>query len=304
MPAAAIPAVTLAVAAIGTGYGIYASQRAASQARQQYNDAQAAAQQQQAQQQAMLQQQQTQQQAQLASQAQQQSDAAAKQQAMEQSALSNAQAQIAPTQQALGQNLLAQEQQAYTKMTPQMEARLNALGLLQSGALPEAQAKYQADLESQRQAALATYGTNANQALQQQALNYAGNDVSQLNTNLANTLTAQQQALQNQFQDQDIAYSNNVAQQQYLSNLGAANTAAQQAQANQYMNLGGQLAQGGLSYWGSQNKPQTTPSTSAATSTGMITPSTAVGASQFTPYNPNVAAYEKYFNRSYNPYQG
>lgn len=250
-------AVVGAVAAVSSlGYGIYSSQEAAHTQAKEYAQSQEAAKQQQQQQQSMLNQQ-LQQQKDLAAQQQQQQTATQQaNQSAQQQALAAAQAQIPVNQAALSQSLSASQQQAMAQQQPLIEGRLNALGLLQSGALPEAQARYQSQLASQAQQDLTQYGVNANTAIQNQALSYTGQNAQNLQADLQTTLSNQQSALNQQFQGQDTAYQNEVAQQQYLANLQAAQTAAGQAQANQFINLGGQLGQGALGYFGkSQQSP-------------------------------------------------
>lgn len=254
-------AVTAGVVAAGAavaslGYGIYSSQEAAATQAKQYAQARQDAQAQQQQQQAMLQQQQQQQAALASQQTAQQQETYAQQQQAQKDALAAAQAQIPVIQGQLSQSLSDSQKQAMTSQEPLIEGRLNALGLLQSGALPAQQAKYQADLASQAQQELANYGTSANQAIQNQALAYTGTNTADLQSNLQQTLQNQQAALNQQFAGQDTAYQNQVAQSQYLANLQAAQTAAAQAQANQFINLGGQLGGGALSYFGKSQAPQ------------------------------------------------
>lgn len=93
------------------------------------------------------------------------SESLAKQQALREAARSKALAELPGLKQKLGTELLSQQEQAFKRINPIIEQRLNALGLLQSGALPEAQAKYQADLESQRQARLSEFGLGAEKQL-------------------------------------------------------------------------------------------------------------------------------------------
>ena len=73
--------------------------------------------------------------------------------------------QIPGLQEQMGQELLKQQQYAYSQISPQIEARLNAMGLLQSGALPEAQQKAFKELEMARQARLSDFGQQARQQL-------------------------------------------------------------------------------------------------------------------------------------------
>lgn len=260
-------AAVAAVAAIGSlGYGIYAGERAQAEQKREYAQAQADAKAQQAQQAALLQDQQAKSQALSTQQSQEQKDAFAAQQALQQNALTTAQGQIPINQKALSDSLIASEQQAQTAMNPALEARLNALGLLNSGALPAQQAIQQANLDSQRQQALTQYGVNANSAIQNQALGYAGNDASFLQNNLNTTLNNEQNSLQSQFNNQMTGYQNDVAQSQYLGGLQSSINAGQQQQANQFINLGGQLGGGALNYFGKQSAQ--TPISPVASSSG------------------------------------
>lgn len=240
----------LAVSIGSLGYSVYAGQQASKQNQNNINQQRQDAANNQANQNQMLQQQQQQQAALAAQQQQQQQAAQAANQSAQQTALAAAQGQIPVIQGQLSQSLANSSQQAMTQQEPLIEGRLNALGLLQSGALPAQQALYQSQLASQAQQELANYGTSANQSIQNQALAYTGQDSQNLQQDLQTTLNNQQSALNQQFSSQDTAYANNVAQQQYLANLQAAQTASQQATANQYMNLAGQVGQGALSYFG------------------------------------------------------
>ncbi len=251
-------AVVGAITAISSlGYGIYAGQQAKAEQQREYNQARSDAQTQQAQQAAMLKDQQAQQTALAAQQQQQQAATVAQQQQAQKDALAGAQAQIPVIQGQLSQSLANSQQQAMSQQEPLIEGRLNALGLLNSGALPAQQAQYQAQLASQAQQELANYGTSANQNIQNQALAYTGTDTANLQNNLQQTLQNQQAALNQQFSGQDTAYQNDVAQSQYLSNLQAAMTASQQAQANQIVNFGGQIGQGAIANWGKSPATQT-----------------------------------------------
>lgn len=245
----------VALSAGAAGYGVYAGERARSEAARQYQDAKNNAAQQR-----------TQDQQQLAQNNKAQQDLYDKQVAdqkatddslrtQQDAALAKAKGEVPGMQAQLGDDLLAQEQHAYTKMQPQMEARLNALGLLQSGALPEAQAKYQSDLESQRQAALSQFGANAAQQLNiTQPLANSSADVGRQYDALHQNLSTQQNNLSQTFANQNAYNQNQVAQQQYLAGLGAANNSAAQASANSYLNFGGQLGSGLLNYYGSTYK--------------------------------------------------
>lgn len=169
-------------------------------------------------------------------------------------ALSKAKAEVPGIQNQLGSDLLAQQQTAYNKLSPQIEARLNALGLLQSGALPEAQAKAQGDLESQRQATLAQFSTNAAQRLSiDQPLANSSSDVSRQYEGMQRNLDLDRQNLSQRFANDSNSYQNQIARNQYLAGLSAAQTSANQSAANAYVNFGGQIGSGLISYYGNQN---------------------------------------------------
>ena len=159
----------------------------------------------------------------------------------------------------LGADLLGQQEKAYAKMDPQIEARLNALGLLQSGALVEAKAKTQGDLESQRQATLADFGTNAAMRLGiDQPLVNSSADVGRQYEGLQRNLDLDRSALSQRFASNANAASNEVARSQYLAGMSSATNAANQAAANSYMNAGAQLGSGLLGYASSRPPKQST----------------------------------------------
>ncbi len=123
----------------------------------------------------------------------------------------------------LGENLLNEQQHAYERINPIIEQRLNALGLLQSGALPEAQAKYQGDLESQRQSRLADFSFDAaNRFDLGMPYDISEQDIGLQQQALMSDIDLQRAGLQRQFSSQD------VANQEYLQRELAAQ-AAQQA---------------------------------------------------------------------------
>ena len=149
----------------------------------------------------------------------------------------------------LGADLLAQQEKAYAKMDPQIEARLNALGLLQSGALVEAKARAQGDLESQRQATLADFGTNAAQRLNiEQPLVNSSADVGRQYEGLQRNLDFDRSALSQRFASAANAEGNEVARSQYLSGMDVAKNSANQAAASSYMNAAAQLGSGLINY--------------------------------------------------------
>lgn len=180
--------------------------------------------------------------------------------AQQNDALTKVRGEVPGMQAQLGEDLLSQQQHAYSRMAPQLEARLNALGLLQSGALPEAQAKYQSDLEAQRQAALADFGTSASRELNiTRPLANSSEDVGRQYDSLKSNLDTAKTNLSQTFANQNNANMNEAARQQYLAGLAAANNAAAQSSANAYLNFGGQVGSGLIQAYGARQKPQRQP---------------------------------------------
>jgi membrane protein involved in colicin uptake len=229
-----MPAVA-AVAAVGAlGYGIYAGERAQKQAQQQYNDARAQAERQR-----------TAEQQQMADNERRQEELYQKQVAEQKSTQDRVRAEIPGMKDQLGADLLTQQEAAYNRMTPQMEARLNALGLLQSGALPEAQAKAQKDLEMQRQAALADFSTSATRET----------EIARPYEDMKSRLETQRTNLAQTFANQNVYNQNQTATQQYLAGLQAANGSAAQSSANSYINAGSTIGSGLISGYYNKTQP-------------------------------------------------
>ena len=256
LTATALALGALAVSGAAAGYGIYASERAkvaqqravdhARQDQQRYAEQQR---QQQLQDRAAMEKN-------LADQTATQTTTNKELAAQQESARQQSLGALPGLQDKLGRDLLSQQEYAYKRMAPTMEARLNALGLLQSGALPEAQAKYQGDLEAQRQATLAKFGTDAQYQLNvqaPQALTEA--DVNRQTAAMNANLNLGTQNLSQQFANQNIANQNNLAYQQYVGQLESARNAAAGQAAGAYMNFGGQLAGAGLSAYGAKQNP-------------------------------------------------
>lgn len=153
--------IAAAAAVASAGYGIYAGERARSEAARQYREQRRLAEAQRQREEAQLAENERKQQELYDRQVAEQRATEERLRAEQNAAIERARSEVPGLQSRLGEDLLSQQQHAYTRMAPQLEARLNALGLLQSGALPEAQAKYQADLEARRQAALSDFGTSA-----------------------------------------------------------------------------------------------------------------------------------------------
>ena len=228
--------VVAAVAVASAGYGVYSGERARAQAQRQYNDAKTQAERDR-----------LRQEDQMAENERKQEELYQKQVAEQKATQERVRAEIPGMKDQLGADLLTQQEAAYARMTPQMEARLNALGLLQSGALPEAQAKAQKDLESQRQAALADFSMNATRET----------EIARPYEDMKSRLETQRTNLAQTFANQNAYNQNQMGTQQYLAGLQAANTSAAQASANSYTQLGGQIGSGLISSYYNQQKPNT-----------------------------------------------
>lgn len=252
MGPAAIP-IAIGLSAAAAGYGVYAGERARSDSARQYNEQKQMAMQQRKEDQARLAQNKVDEQALYDRQVSDQKSTDADLRAQQDASLAKVRGEVPGMEAKLGEDLLAQQEHAYSRMAPQLENRLNALGLLQSGALPEAQAKYQGDLESQRQAALASFRSNADQQLNiNQPLANSSADVGRQYDALNNNLTTRRDNLSQDFATQNANDINDVARQQYLSGLASANNAAAQSSANAYLNFGGQVGSGLINYYGNK----------------------------------------------------
>lgn len=172
--------------------------------------------------------------------------------------------QLPGMEQQMGQNLAGQTQYAFNQIQPQIEQRLNALGILQSGALPEAQAKAFGDLQNAAQAQIGNFDMNARNMIQlQYPMQYTGQDIGLQQQSLQNALNLQDQGIQRQFGQQDV--QNQMLLQQQLS-LQALAQAQQQQQAQQQAawisggaSLLGSAVQAGAGMYnaGQAPKPQT-----------------------------------------------
>ena len=247
---------TIGIIGLGMGaYGIAAGERAKSDARDQYNQAKSDAERQAAAERAQMVLDKQEMDDMYGRQKVEQAQTTARLKSEQEASLAQVRSQIPGMESRMGEDLLAQQEYAYKRMAPQLESRLNALGLLQSGALPEAQARVQGDLESQRQAALADFRRNAeNQLNIQQPLANTSADVERQYANLGRNINTEQQNLSQQFANQNTAYANEIARQQYLAGINSANSAAAQSSANAYMNFAGQVGQGALMYYGSRQR--------------------------------------------------
>ncbi len=179
----------IAVTAVASaGYGVYAGERAKAAQQRAYNEAKT-----QAEKDRIRQEQQ------MADNERRQQELYDKQVAEQKATQERVRGELPGMKERLGSDLLTQQEAAYARMTPQMEARLNALGLLQSGALPEAQAKAQKDLEMQRQAALSDFSTNAERQISiDQPYADMNRNIETSQTNLAQTFANQNAFNQNQ----------------------------------------------------------------------------------------------------------
>jgi len=247
----AIAAVSLSAAA--AGYGVYAGERARSESARQYRESRAQAEQQRVQEQQQMADNEAKQQALYDKQVADQKATEDSLRAQQNDALTKVRGEVPGMQAQLGEDLLSQQQHAYSRMAPQLEARLNALGLLQSGALPEAQAKYQSDLEAQRQAALADFGTSASRELNiTRPLANSSEDVGRQYDSLKSNLDTAKTNLSQTFANQNSANMNEAARQQYLAGLAAANNAAAQSSAGSYLNFAGQVGSGLIGAYGAR----------------------------------------------------
>lgn len=263
MGPAAIP-IAIALSAASAGYGVYAGERARSESARQYRESRDQANQQRIQEQQQMADNDAKQQALYDKQVADQKAAEDSLRAQQAESLAKVRGEVPGMQAQLGEDLLNQQTHAYERMAPQLEARLNALGLLQSGALPEAQAKYQGDLEAQRQAALADFGTSAARELNiSQPLANSSADVGRQYDSLKSNLDTAKTNLSQTFANQNNANMNEAARQQYLAGLASANNAAAQSSANAYLNFGGQVGSGLISAYGARQAAASNPSLDA-----------------------------------------
>lgn len=258
MGPAAIP-IALALSAASAGYGVYAGERARSESARQYRASREEARTQRAQEQQQMADNELKQQTLYDKQVAEQKATEDRLRGEQSAAIDKARGEVPGLQAKLGEDLLAQQTHAYERMAPQLEARLNALGLLQSGALPEAQARYQSDLESQRQAALADFGNSANRELAiDRPLAASSDDVGRQYENMRRNLDTASSNLSQTFANQNAANMNEAARQQYLAGMASASNAAAQSSANAYLNFGGQVGSGLISAYAAKQKPPST----------------------------------------------
>lgn len=247
-------AVVGAVTAVASlGYGVYAGQRAQAAQQRAIEQANQQANQQRLDQQSQLKSQQDQMAAttasNLATEAQTKKDTMAAQA----DALAAEKASIGTNSQTLSDSLANQNKAAFAKQEPLIEQRLNSLGLLNSGALPEGQAKYQADLQAQADATLANYQVGAQTQLTQNSNAATADQVAADRANALLNIQNSEQNMSQNFATQNIDNTNNTAYQQYITSLQAAQSQSQQQGANAYTGLAGQIGGGLLNYYGSQN---------------------------------------------------
>lgn len=253
MGPAALPIAGIILASGSLGYGVYAGERAAkSQANAIANankQAQDAKNQQAQQYQDQLKQEQETRASNLAQEAQTKQET----QAAQQQALDAERAAIGTNSQTLSDSLVNQNLAAMKKQQPLLEGRLNALGLLQSGALPEGQAKYQADLQAQADSTLANYQIGAQGQLTQNTNAASANQVNLAEQNALLNIQNQQQNMAQNFATNNINNQNNTAYEQYLTSLKMGQSQSQQSAANSYTGLAGGIGSGLLNYYGGQN---------------------------------------------------
>lgn len=256
----ALGVIGVVLSAAALGYGIYAGERARRAAAQAEADARNEVRLQQEREEQRLRQERIEAQELMFRQQAEQKATEERLRAEQEAALGKVKAEVPVIQEKLGSDLLGQQERAYAKMDPQIEARLNALGLLQSGALVEAKAKAQGDLESQRQAALADFGTNAAQRLSiDQPLANTSADVGRQYEGMQRNLDLDRSALSQRFASNATAAQNEVARQQYLAGMSAATNSANQQAAQSYVNAGAQLGSGLISAYGSyKGRPKNT----------------------------------------------
>jgi len=140
-------------------------------------------------------------------------------------------AKIPGLREQLGNELLDQQNYAYSKIAPQIEQRLNAMGILQSGALPEAQTRAFKDLEMARQARLGEFTTGATQNLELN-LPYAslGQTQSDRQAALQSGIDLSRAGISRAYQESDLAKA--YGQQADMSRLALEEARRAREQAN------------------------------------------------------------------------
>lgn len=131
----------------------------------------------------------------------------------------------------LGEDLLKQQNYAYSQISPQIEARLNAMGILQSGALPEAQTRAFKDLEMSRQGRLDDFSREATNNLELN-LPYASLQTSQGDKQgaLNAGMELSRAGISRMFQENDLSKA--YGQQSELSRLALEEARRAREQAN------------------------------------------------------------------------
>lgn len=243
-----------AAAAIGSlGYGVYAGQQAQKSQAAASSQAQQEFQQQQAQQQQQYQQQLQQEAATNASNLSQQQQTQQQTAAAQQTALADEKAAIPINTSNLQNTLTAANAQAQAAEAPAITDQMQAMGLVDSGALAAQNAKYGNSLNSQMLNAIAQYQTGANSQLQTDT---TADTAKQVQADEANALLNMQNSEQNMAQNfatTNVNNTNNTAYEQYITNLQSAQAQSQQQNANSFTNFGGQIGGGLLNYYGNQN---------------------------------------------------
>lgn len=247
-----LAAIGVIVAVDSLGYGIYAGtqaqksqQNAINQANQ---NAQQARQDQQSQYNAQLAAEQATTQQNLATEAQTKADT----QAAQQKALAAEQAAIGTNSTTLSNSLTNQEAAAMKQNAPTIAAQMQGSGLVGGGAQAEAYAKYQAGLDSQAQSALANYQVGAQGQLTQDTNAASANQVNLSEQNALLNINNSEQNMATNFGTVANNNNNNAAYNSYLTSLQMGQAQSQQAAANGYVGLGGQIGMGAMQYAGSQ----------------------------------------------------
>lgn len=149
----------------------------------------------------------------------QQKDQIQQQAAQRAQILAQLQAQVPVLGNQMSNQLADQTKYAYNQIDPIIQQRLNALGLLQSGALPEAQTKAFQNLQMSAQGRVQDFMNQANQQLQLQ--------VPLMNTE--SDIGSQQQALQQLLGMQQAGMSRGFSQEDATGQMAQALQARQQA---------------------------------------------------------------------------
>lgn len=247
-----LAAIGVIVAVDSLGYGIYAGQQANKSQQNAINNAQQNADRARQDQQKQYADQQQQIKDTTAANLAQEAQTKADTQAAQKQALAAEQAAIGTNSTTLSNSLQQQEQQALADQTPFIQDRLAQSGIADSGAYADALAKYQKDLASQAQTQLGNYQVGAQGQLTQDTNAASADQVRQSEQNALLNIRNQEQNMSQNFATNNANNQNNAAYDQYLTSLQLGKAQSQQAAANGYVGLGGQIGQGAIQYAGSQ----------------------------------------------------